>query len=75
MLRLAVALLLFALPALAQQPVDPRLAGPMLQALQAELALRDAIIKAQKEDEDKQKVEMAEWFKAWFAATPETAQK
>ena len=44
----ALALLLLPLAARAQQP-DPRIAGPMIQALQAQVALQQAMMKAQAE--------------------------
>lgn len=49
MLRLAFALMLLPLAALAQQP-DPRLSGPMIQALQAQLAFQQALLRAHEED-------------------------
>jgi hypothetical protein len=60
-----------AVPVLAQEPitVDPRLAGPMVQALQAEIALRDAVMKAQREDREKHDAALTEWFKNYFGET------
>ena len=58
------AVLLLATPALAQ--VDQRIAGPAVQALQAEVALRDAVIHALKEDQAKRDKDLADWFKGWF---------
>lgn len=52
--------------AMAQEPLDPRLTGPMLQALQAEVTLRDAAIKAMREDKEKRDQDLAAWFKGWF---------
>lgn len=46
---LGVGAVLLALPVAAQQ-VDPRIATPMVQALQAQLALSQAIAKARQED-------------------------
>ena len=45
-------------PALAQQP-DPRLAGPMIQALQAQVAFQQALMKVQTEDAEAQKAAQA----------------
>ena len=55
--------LLAASPELAQQ-TDPRLAGPMIQALQAQLALSQALLKVQMEDAEAQKTTLWEWFLA-----------
>ena len=44
--------------------VDPRLAEPMLQALQAQLALQQAMLKVQAEDAEAQKATLWEWFLA-----------
>lgn len=62
MRAIIAALLLVATPALAQQPPpDPRIAGPLIDALRAELALRDAAIKAMQEDVAKREKEWAEY--------------
>jgi hypothetical protein len=71
LLRLLAILLL--LPALAwaqQQSIDPRLAVPMVQALQAEIALRDALLKTEREDQDKRDAALADWFRGWFGNKP-----
>lgn len=61
---IAAAVVLFALPALAQnQAIDPRLAEPLIRTQQAEIALRDAIIKAMHEDAAKREAEWAEYAK------------
>lgn len=54
------ALLLAALPALAQQAprIDPRVAGETVAALQAMLALRDAQLKAVADDAEKRIAEL-----------------
>jgi len=52
-----------------QRPtVDPRIAGPLINALQAEVALKDAAIKAMKEDQEKRETDLRTWFEGWFAA-------
>lgn len=56
MIRLAFALTLLALPALAQ--VDPRIAPQTIEALQAMLNLRDAQLKAMQEDNKKKMDEL-----------------
>lgn len=49
----------------AQQPIpDPRIAGPMIQALQAQVALQQAMMKAQLEDAEAQKATLWEWLLA-----------
>jgi hypothetical protein len=60
MRRVAVAALLAALaaPASAQQQSDPRLAGPMIGALQAVVALREAEAKAIADDAAKRIAEL-----------------
>lgn len=71
---LALAAALMAVPALAQQPqpqerpVDVRIAGPMIRAQAAEIALRDAAMKAMGDDAAKREADLAAWFKAWFGA-------
>ncbi len=70
-IRAAFLLILAALPAMAQQSsIDPRLAGPAVTAMQAEVALREAIIKVLQEDATKREQEWKDWFKAWCEATP-----
>jgi hypothetical protein len=65
-----------ALAAAQENPgVDPRLAYPMIQALQAEVTLRDALLKALKEDQAKREAELAEWFKGWFGEDRPQAAK
>lgn len=69
-LILSAVLAALALPAVAQQQsphVDQRLAAPMIQAQSAEIALRDAAIKALQEDAEKREADLSAWFKAWFA--------
>lgn len=68
----AVMWVLFALPAMSQtQPIDPRLTEPLIRTQQAELALRDAIIKAMREDVAKREAEWAEYAKPlWQSAEP-----
>lgn len=57
--------LLVALPAMAQQPpIDPRLTGPTVSALQAVLTLREAEMKALAEDFRKREAEWAEYSKS-----------
>jgi hypothetical protein len=74
MKRLALAAaLLFATPALAQQPppqIDPRLSGPMVEALQAQVGFQQAVIKAMQEDKGKKDADLAAWFKGWFGDKP-----
>jgi hypothetical protein len=57
----ALALLLLPLAAQAQQP-DPRISGPMIQALQAQVALQQAMMKAQAEDAEAQKKTLWDWL-------------
>jgi len=66
-LVLAAALAAIGFAAMAQQSPtpDPRIAGPMMQALQAELVLRDAALKAMQEDSAKRETQWQDWFKAW----------
>jgi hypothetical protein len=80
------AVLLLAGPAVAQDslqidPRDPRLTAALVTMLQSELALRDAILAAMREDEAKRKTDLAEWFRGWFgqqqigqAASPPSAK-
>jgi hypothetical protein len=56
-----ILLLLFSLPALAQQ-VDPRYAVQMVQALQAQVAFQQALMKATVEDAEAQKSTLWEWL-------------
>lgn len=68
MLKYLIPALLLALPAFAQeQAIDPRLAGPAVKAMQAEIQLREAMIQALREDSQKREADLAAWFKAWFA--------
>lgn len=56
---LLLALLLVPAVAFAQQPQpDPRVAGPMVAALQSMLALREAQLSALKDDTDKRIAEL-----------------
>jgi hypothetical protein len=61
---LAAVLGLVAVPAHAQQTTDPRIAGPMIAAMQAEIALRDAAIRAMQEDATKRDAQWAEYSKS-----------
>jgi len=54
--------MLLSAQAAAQDAPDPRLSGPMIQALQAQVALQAAIIKAMGEDAEAQKAELWLWF-------------
>jgi hypothetical protein len=38
----------------------------MIHALNAEIALRDAAVKAIQEDAGKREKDLAEWFRGWF---------
>ncbi len=70
---LAVSLMVIAFAAMAQQQApspDARISGPMIQALNAEIALRDAALKAVQEDATKREQEWKDWFKAWCESTP-----
>jgi hypothetical protein len=69
LIRYILPALLVAVPSFAQQ-VDPRLAGPMVQALQSQIALQAAVIKAKDEDQQKKDADLAEWFKGWFGEKP-----
>ncbi len=74
-LVLAVALTMVAFAAIAQQqpPLpspDSRIAGAMVQALNAEIVLRDAALKAVQEDAAKREQEWKDWFKPWCEAMP-----
>lgn len=62
MLRFSmIAVLLFiAAPAFAQQQVDPRLAGPMIQALQSQQKLTEALLKMTQEDAQAMKAKLCE---------------
>lgn len=57
----ATVLMLSAGAAMAQQ-ADPRLAGPLIQALQAQVALQQAMLKAHGEDAEAQKKTLWEWL-------------
>lgn len=65
MRRILIAAAVLALPvaAMAQQSIDPRIAAPMVAAQQAEIALRDAAIKAMQQDAAKREAEWAEYAK------------
>jgi hypothetical protein len=52
--------------------IDPRVAGPMVQALQAQLGFQQAVMRATQEDQAKKDADLAEWFKGWFGDKPET---
>ncbi len=70
-LVLAVALVTISFAAVAQQQApDARIAGAMVQALNAEIALRDAALRAVQEDATKREQEWKDWFKAWCESTP-----
>ncbi len=53
--------MLLALPAMAQQ-ADPRLAGPLIQALQAQVALQQAMLAVRDQDAEAQKKTLWEWL-------------
>lgn len=57
-----IALGLLAAPAAAQESVDPRIAVPLVRALQAQVVLREAEIKAQAEDAEAQKATLWQWL-------------
>ncbi len=61
MLRLAALLLLLALPAMAQR-LDPRTGPQLVQALQAQVALQQAMMKADAEDAEAQKKTLWDWL-------------
>jgi hypothetical protein len=44
------------------QQVDPRISGPMIQALQAQLALGQAMLKAQQEDAEARQATLWQWL-------------
>ncbi len=72
-LVLAAFLAAVAFAAVAQQSIpgpDARVAGPMVQALNAEIALRDAALRAVQEDAAKREQEWKDWFKAWCESMP-----
>ena len=68
-LVLAASLMALAFAAMAQQPQSPspdaRISGPMMQALQAEINLRDAALKAIQEDAAAREKQWQDWFKEW----------
>jgi hypothetical protein len=63
--------------AFAQEPqqIDPRLAGPAMNALRAQMALLDAALKAANEDAQKREADLAGWFKGWFGEKPAESAK
>jgi hypothetical protein len=70
---LGLVLLMVTASAFAQQqsqPVDPRIAGPMIEAQKAEISLRDAALMAVQEDAKRRETEWHDWFKAWCGDTP-----
>jgi hypothetical protein len=70
-----LALLLAFLPVLAQaQQVDPRLADPMLQAMQAQLALQQAMLKVQAEDAEARQATLWAWFLTQVEAEKKRAE-
>ncbi len=72
-LILVAAFAMAAFAAMAQQSIpapDARIAGAMVQALNAEIALRDAALKAVQEDAAKREQEWKDWFKPWCEAMP-----
>lgn len=73
---LSIAAALFSgAPAFAQQAPDPRIAGPMITAMQAEIALRDAAIKAMQEDATKRDAQWAEYSKSLWEKPKEEETK
>lgn len=62
MRSLFFATLLLAGPASAAEP-DPRVVGPLVQFLQANISLDEALIKALREDAQKREAEWAEYSK------------
>ena len=46
------------------QQADPRLAGPLIQALQSQVALQQAMLKVQGEDAEAQKKTLWDWLVA-----------
>lgn len=64
---LAIMLFLLALHNTANaQKLDPRIATEAVASLQAEITLRDAVIRALREDAETREKAMSEWFKGWF---------
>jgi hypothetical protein len=54
----------------AEQPVDPRVAGPAIKALQSMLALREAEMKALAADHQDREKAWQETFRAWCGERP-----
>ena len=70
-----LALMLTCLPSLAwAQQVDQRLVGPLVQALQAQVALQQAMLKAEKDDAESQKATLWQWFLAQVEAEKKRAE-
>ena len=78
-MRIMVFLLALTLscPAMAQapSPVDPRLAGPLVTALKAQLDLAQAAVRVMQEDQEKKEADLAAWFTAWFGEKPTAEAK
>ena len=72
-----IAALTLASPAFAQapSPVDPRLAGPLVTALKAQLDLAQAAVRVMQEDQEKKEADLAAWFTAWFGEKPTAEAK
>jgi hypothetical protein len=60
--------------AVAQDAPDPRLSGPMINALQAQLAFQQALMKAQADDAEAQKATLWQWFLAQVEAEKKRAE-
>ncbi len=75
LLRTLAAALLLASPAMAQ--TDPRLAEPVIQALQAQIALQQSVLRVRDEDERMRAaaVEAHPAMNAWRWATNPMAKK
>jgi hypothetical protein len=54
----------------AEPPVDPRLAGPAIKAMQAMLALREAEARAMVADQQEREKAWQETFKGWCGGRP-----
>lgn len=52
------------------QQVDPRLSGPMMNAMKAQIDLLNAALKAATEDAQTREGEWTEWVKGWFGEKP-----